>query len=99
MANSFIVERLTGEYTLDSISASFCIPMFDPRTRQWVDEWCDDVAPGLKLPRVIEPWEEAGRINDRGAALTGLPEGSRSAPGRSTRSSSPRASGSRTRAT
>jgi len=75
MANSFIVERLTGEYTLDSISASFCIPMFDPRTRRWVDEWCDDVAPGLKLPRVIEPWEEAGRINDRGAALTGLPEG------------------------
>jgi xylulokinase len=75
MANSFIVERLTGEYTLDSISASFCIPMFDPRTRQWVDEWCDEVAPGLKLPRVIEPWEEAGRINDRGAALTGLPEG------------------------
>jgi xylulokinase len=75
MANSFVVERLTGEYTLDSISASFCIPMFDPRTRQWVDEWCDEVAPGLKLPRVIEPWEEAGRINDRGAALTGLPEG------------------------
>ncbi len=75
MANSFVVERLTGEYTLDSISASFCIPMFDPRTRQWVDEWCDEVAPGLKLPRVIEPWEEAGRINVRGAALTGLPEG------------------------
>ena len=75
MANSFVVERLTGEYTLDSISASFCIPMFDPRMRQWVDEWCDEVAPGLKLPRVIEPWEEAGRINDRGAALTGLPEG------------------------
>jgi xylulokinase len=75
MANSFVVERLTGEYTLDSISASFCIPMFDPRTRHWVDEWCDEVAPGLKLPRVIEPWEEAGRINDRGAALTGLPEG------------------------
>jgi xylulokinase len=24
---------------------------------------------------VLEPWEEAGRINDRGAALTGLPEG------------------------
>jgi xylulokinase len=75
MANSFVVERLTGEYTLDSISASFCIPMFDPRMRQWVDEWCDEVAPGLKLPRVIEPWEEAGRINVRGAALTGLPEG------------------------
>ena len=75
MANSFIVERLTGEYTLDSASAAFCIPMFDPRTRRWIDDWADDVAPGLALPRVIEPWEEAGRINDRGAALTGLPEG------------------------
>ena len=75
MANSFIVERLTGEYTLDSISASFCIPMFDPRTRTWVDEWTAEVAPGLELPRVIEPWEEAGRITERGAELTGLPAG------------------------
>jgi xylulokinase len=75
MANSFIVQRLTGEYTLDSISASFCIPMFDPRTRRWIDEWADEVAPGLRLPRVLEPWEEAGRITERGAELTGLPAG------------------------
>lgn len=75
MVNSFIVERLTGEYTLDSISASFCIPMFDPRKREWIKEWCDEVAPGLELPRVIEPWEEAGRISKKGAELTGLPEG------------------------
>jgi len=75
MPNSFIVERLTGEYTLDSISASFCIPMFDPRTRSWVDEWTEQVAPGLALPRVIEPWEVAGTITQRGAELTGLPAG------------------------
>lgn len=75
MANSFVVERLTGEYTLDSISASFCIPMFDPRTRTWVDEWTSAVAPGLELPRVLEPWEEAGRITERAAELTGLPAG------------------------
>ena len=75
MANSFIVERLTGEYTLDSASAAFSVPMFDPRTRRWIDEWCDEVAPGLQLPRVIEPWEEAGRISARGAELSGLPEG------------------------
>lgn len=75
MANSFIIERLTGEYTLDSISASFCIPMFDPRGRAWIEEWTDEVAPGLMLPRVLEPWEEAGRITQRGAELTGLPTG------------------------
>jgi xylulokinase len=75
MPNSFIIERLTGEYTLDSISASFCIPMFDPRTRRWVDEWTADIAPGLELPRVIEPWEVAGVISERGAELTGLPAG------------------------
>lgn len=75
MPNSFIVERLTGEYTLDSISASFCIPMFDPRTRTWIKEWSDDVAPGLALPRVIEPWEIAGTITQRGSDLTGLPVG------------------------
>ncbi|MGI8576117.1 MAG: FGGY family carbohydrate kinase [Egibacteraceae bacterium] len=73
MPNSFIIERLTDEYTLDSISASFCIPMFDPRTRTWIDEWAEEVAPGLALPRVVEPWEEAGRISERGAELTGLP--------------------------
>jgi xylulokinase len=72
MANSFVVERLTGEYTLDSISVSFRIPMFDPRTRTWVDEWTSAVAPGLELPRVLEPWEEAGRAGERGAELTGL---------------------------
>ena len=75
MANSFIVERLTGEYTLDSASAAFCIPMFDPRTRRWITEWADEVAPGLALPRVLEPWEEAGRITARGAERSGLPEG------------------------
>ncbi len=75
MANSFVVERLTGQYTLDSISASFCIPMFDPRGRLWIDEWTADIASGLPLPRVIEPWEEAGRITGRGAELTGLPVG------------------------
>jgi xylulokinase len=74
-ANSFIVERLTGEYTLDACSASFCIPMFDPRTRRWVDERVEEVAPGLRLPRVLQPWEEAGRITARGAELTGLPAG------------------------
>jgi xylulokinase len=75
MANSYIVERLTGEYTLDSISASFCIPMFDPRERAWVDDWTEAVAPGLALPRVIEPWETAGTISAKGAEETGLPEG------------------------
>jgi xylulokinase len=75
MANSLIVERLTGEYTLDSISASFCIPMFDPRARAWAEDWTAEVAPGLQLPRVVEPWEEAGRITERAAELTGLPAG------------------------
>ena len=75
MANSFIVQRLTGEYTLDSISASFCVPMFDPRKREWIEDWAEEIAPGLKLPRVLEPWEVAGRVNARGAELTGLPEG------------------------
>ncbi len=72
-ANSFIVERLTGEYTLDACSASFCIPMFDPRTRRWVDERVEEVAPGLRLPRELQPSEEAGRITARGPPLTGPP--------------------------
>jgi xylulokinase len=75
MPNSFVVQRLTGEYVLDSISASFCVPLFDPRTRRWRDDLAAELAPGLELPRILEPWEVAGRVGARGAELTGLPAG------------------------
>lgn len=75
MCNSFIAYRLTGEYVLDSVSAAFCVPMFDTANREWYTPWCDEIAPGLELPRVIEPWEIAGTVTAEAADLTGLPAG------------------------
>ena len=42
MPNSFIVQRLTGEYTLDSISAAFCTPLYDAKAGTWIQEWADE---------------------------------------------------------
>ncbi len=75
MCNSFIAYRLTGEYVLDSASAAFCVPMFDTVSRRWFEPWCEEIAPGLELPRVIEPWEVAGTVTAEAARLTGLPAG------------------------
>ena len=75
MCNSFIVHRLTGEYVLDSVSAGSCVPMFDMAARDWHVPWCDEIAPGLDLPRVLDPWEVAGTVTAEAAALTGLPAG------------------------
>ena len=75
MPNSFIVQRLTGEYTLDSISAAFCTPLYDAKAGTWIQEWADEVVPGLTLPPILDPWATAGTVTAKGAELTGLPEG------------------------
>src|SRR5213592_365536 len=35
MAHSFIARRLTGEYALDHVAASQCVPLYDLRERRW----------------------------------------------------------------
>ena len=75
MANSFIVERLTGEYTLDHHSASQVDPLYEIQTNRWAEDWASEVAPGLELPRLIWPGKVAGQITPAAAAETGLPAG------------------------
>jgi xylulokinase len=75
MPNSFIVERLTGEYVLDSVSAAFCTPLYDAKRGEWIQEWADEIIPGLTLPPILNPWDVAGTITAKGAEATGLPEG------------------------
>lgn len=75
MANSFIVERLTGEYVLDHHSASQVDPLYEIQTNRWAADWASEIAPGLDLPRLIWPGEVAGRITPAAAAETGLPAG------------------------
>jgi xylulokinase len=75
MANSFVVERLTGEYILDHHSASQVDPLYDIHTNGWADDWASEIVPGLALPRLIWPGEVAGQITAAAAAETGLPAG------------------------
>lgn len=75
MANSLVIERLTGEYVLDHHSASQCDPLYDMRAAAWAEDWAADVIPGLTLPRLAWSDEVVGRVTAAGAAQSGIPEG------------------------
>ncbi len=75
MPNSFVVERLTGEYVLDHHSASHTDPLYDIDALAWNEAWAAGIAPGLSLPRLLWPGEAAGHVTREAAERTGLPEG------------------------
>lgn len=75
MASSWTVHRLTGAYVLDHHSASQCTPLYDLRDRQWIGEWCEDIAPGLEWPRLVWPSDVVGEVTSAAAAATGIPAG------------------------
>jgi xylulokinase len=81
MASSFIVYRLTGEYVLDHHSASQCDPLYDIQENRWIEEWTDEIAPGLALPRLLWPSEVAGKVTPSAAEATGIPVGTPVAAG------------------
>ena len=74
-ASSFLVHQLTGEYVVDHHTASQWVPLYDSRSHRWIDEWADEIAPGLALPRLAWPGEVAGLVTAEGAARFGLPAG------------------------
>lgn len=75
MVNSFVIERLTGEYVLDHHSASQCDPLYDMGAADWATDWATEVAPGLAFPRLVWSDEVAGTVNAAGEAATGIPTG------------------------
>jgi xylulokinase len=75
MAGSYLVYRLTGEYVLDHHSASQCDPLYDIRAEDWHARRCEQIAPGLVLPRLAWADEVAGTVSAAAAGLTGLPAG------------------------
>jgi xylulokinase len=75
MAHTFVVYRLTGEYVLDHPAAGMCEPLYDHKERRWIEEWAEEVAPGLKMPDLRWPAEVAGAITHEAAEATGLPAG------------------------
>jgi len=72
MASSHIVHRLTGAYVLDHHSASQCNPLYDLKAQAWAFDWADVIAPGVELPRLCSPFEQAGTVTLAAATATGL---------------------------
>ncbi|NQW90422.1 sugar kinase [Curtobacterium sp. VKM Ac-2861] len=75
MPASRVVELLTGEYVLDHHSASQTTPLYDVHENTWITEWCEQLAPGLPLPRLLWSGDQAGVVTREAAAATGLPVG------------------------
>ncbi|WP_420368444.1 FGGY-family carbohydrate kinase [Curtobacterium sp. L1-20] len=75
MPSSRVVERLTGEYVLDHHSASQCTPLYDVHANAWIPEWCDRLAPGLAMPRLLWSGDRVGVVTEEAAAATRLPAG------------------------
>ncbi|MGW8374340.1 FGGY-family carbohydrate kinase [Streptomyces sp. ODS28] len=77
MASSWAVHRLTGgeAYVLDHHSASQCTPLYDLRGGHWIEEWCEEIAPGVEFPRLVWPAEVVGSVSDEAEAATGIPVG------------------------
>jgi xylulokinase len=74
-ATSYLVYRLTGAYVLDHHSASQAVPLYDVNENRWIEEWAAEVAPGLPLPALAWPQDEAGKVDAEAATATGLPQG------------------------
>ncbi|MFC5819061.1 FGGY-family carbohydrate kinase [Nonomuraea harbinensis] len=75
MPSSWLVRRLTGAYVLDHHSASQCTPLYDVGGLGWHRPWADAVAPGIELPPLRWPGEQAGTVTREAARETGLPAG------------------------
>ena len=81
MVNGFISWRLTGEYVLDHHSASQCDPLYDVHENRWIEEWAEEVAPGLPMPRLLWPAEVVGEVTQKASEETGIPAGTPVAAG------------------
>lgn len=73
-APSWLVRRLTGEYTLDRYSASASDPLYDMVTRGYWDAMWQPLE-RVEQPRLVGSGEVAGQVSAEGAAATGIPEG------------------------
>lgn len=81
MASSYLTYKLTGAYVLDHVSASYSEPLYNPGTGAWIEEWCEDLAPGLKMPELVWPSQVVGTVTPAAAQITGLPVGTPVVPG------------------
>jgi xylulokinase len=74
-ASNWLVQRLTGEYTVDHYTASGSDPLYDLAALDWWDEGWQRSAPELERPRLAWPGEVVGTVSEAAAAATGLRPG------------------------
>lgn len=73
-APSWLVRRLTGEYTLDRYSASASDPLYDMVDRGYWDAMWEPFE-RLERPRLVGSGDVAGQVSAAGAAASGIPQG------------------------
>lgn len=56
-------------------------PLYDIKENRWIEEWANEVAPGLALPRLLWPSEVAREATTAAAEVTGIPTGTPVAAG------------------
>jgi xylulokinase len=74
-AHSYIVAKLTGEYTLDHHTASQYDPLYDINHQDWATDWVGEVSPGVELPKLFWSSDVVGNVHRDAAAATGIPQG------------------------
>lgn len=72
---TFLVARLTGEWTVDDYSARGCTPCYDWTTKQWAQDLCEGIVEIERLPEIRQTTDVAGRITAGAALATGLAQG------------------------
>jgi xylulokinase len=74
-ASSYLVYRLTGQLAIDHHQAAHFMPLYDPATQRWTDEYSEAVGSLGLLPPVGWSDAVAGGVTQEAAAMTGLPAG------------------------
>lgn len=74
-STSYLVFRLTGEYTIDHYTAANFSPLYVVDKLDWSSELADDIIGLEKLPRLAWSSEIVGAITAEAARATGLAEG------------------------
>ena len=72
---TFLVARLTGEWTVDDYSARGCTPCYDWETNQWSNDFCEDIVEIDRLPNICQTTDVAGKVTAEASLATGLAEG------------------------
>ena len=74
-STSYIVFKLTGNYTIDAHTATEWNPLVDIRKVAWDERFAAEITPQEKLPEIGWSDKIAGTVTPQAAAATGIPAG------------------------